>query len=132
VEDPDHHLDGSRLIVDSDVDPAVIDPAVATPVADNQECRGLLPSLVAARTLSGAEGREESDRKISLRPFERLAHLLHDVFARQEVSLACVIPADEMAGPWKAFLPGIRGRPAVRIHDARLPLCGFLIGLHET
>src|SRR5207253_4782244 len=52
--------------------------------------------------------------------------------ARQEVSLACVIPADEMAGPWKAFLPGIRGRPAVRIHDARLPLCGFLIGLHET
>src|SRR5439155_714376 len=44
----------------------------------------------------------------------------------------CVIPADEMAGPWEAFLPGVGGRPAARIHDAGLPLRGFLIGLHDT
>src|SRR5438132_3203711 len=132
IEYPDQLLDRFGMIVDPDVDPAVIETAVATTLADHQECRGLLPSLVAARTLSGAEGPEKSDRKISLRPFERFAHLLHDVFAREEVSLAGVIPADEMAGPWEAFPPGVRGRPAARVHDAGLPLRGFLVGLHET
>jgi len=119
-------LDTGILDAQAEVD------TLAAARADDEESRGLLPSLVASRTLPGAEGREESDRKISLRPFERLAHLLHDVFAREEVSLACVVPADEMAGPRKALLPGVRGRPAARVHDSGLPLCAFLIGLHET
>src|SRR5439155_399875 len=56
IEDPHHLLDRFRMIVDSDVDPAVIEPAVATTLADHQECRGLLPSLVAARTPARAKG----------------------------------------------------------------------------
>src|SRR5712691_3928467 len=132
VEDPDQLLDRFRMVVDSDVDPAVIEAAIAATVADDEESRRLLTSFVTARPLPGAQGREEPDRKIPLRHFECMAHPFHDVRAREEVSLACVIPADEVAGPWKALLPGVRGGPTSCVHDAGLPLRGFLVGLHET
>jgi len=50
------------VIIDSNVDPSVVETAVAASFADDEECRALLAALVAARSLAGAHCGEESYR----------------------------------------------------------------------
>src|SRR5436853_1349526 len=60
-EDPIQFRDGSRVVVDADVDPAVVESAVPALVADDEEGGGLLSAAIASRSLAGIEGREEPD-----------------------------------------------------------------------
>src|SRR2546422_6467638 len=62
VENPDEFLDATWVIIYSNVDPPVVEAAVAAPLADDEECRALLAALVAARSLAGAQCGEESYR----------------------------------------------------------------------
>ena len=131
-EDPIQFRDGSRVVVDADVDPAVVESAVPALVADDEEGGGLLSAAIASRSLAGIEGREEPDRQIALGRFEGGAHGLDDLLSREDVPLAREVPPHEVAGPGKAFLPRVRGGPPACIDDARLALRGLLVRLHES
>src|SRR5881296_4441803 len=65
IEDPDELLDRGRMIVDADVDPAVVEAPIAPGLADDEEGRALLASFVASGALSRAERREETHREVA-------------------------------------------------------------------
>src|SRR6267143_5030301 len=131
-EDPVQLLDRPRMVVDPDVDPAVVEAPVPAAVPDHEEGRRLLPAAIASRRLPGAEGREEANRQVALGRFERMAHRLDDVLAREQIALGRKVLPDKMARPRKALLPRVRGGPPARIDDARLAFRRFLVGLREA
>ena len=90
------------------------------------------PLAEYARNASSGESREQPNRKVALRPLECPAHLLDHVGAGEQISLAGVMLADDMARPVEAFLPGVGGGPTARVDEAHLAPGGLLVGLHEA
>src|SRR5207244_945782 len=71
VENADELLDRGRMIVDANVDPAVVEAPITPGLADDEEGRALLASFVASGALSRPEPREEPHRGVALRHLER-------------------------------------------------------------
>src|SRR3989454_3396315 len=122
IEDPDELLDRGRMIVDADVDPAVVDARISTAVTDHEHRRALLAPLVSAGSLPGAQRRQETDGEVALCHLERPGQRLQDVLARKDVPLGREIPSDDVPRPREAFFPGIRRGAASRVDDAELAL----------
>lgn len=59
--------DGLGMVVDAEVDVAVVCAAVAPAIADDEECGGLLAAFVATGGLACGEGVDEADGEISVR-----------------------------------------------------------------
>ena len=58
--------DGLRVIVDAEVDVAVVCAAVAPAIADDEECGGLLAAFVATGGLACGEGVDERTARFPL------------------------------------------------------------------
>src|SRR5438093_1400942 len=132
VEHPDDLFDRRRVVVHTDVDPSIIESPVSAAVAHDQERGRLLPTFVAPGPLARGESREQPDRKVALRPLECPAHLLDHVGAGEQISLAGVMLADDMARPVEAFLPGVGGGPTASVDEAHLAPGGLFVGFHEA
>src|SRR2546426_6671058 len=77
VEDSDELLDRLRVVVHAEVDPPVVEPAIASLLPHDEEGRGLLPAAVPARLLPRGEGREEPHGEVALRRLVRAGHPPH-------------------------------------------------------
>src|SRR6267143_1357789 len=127
VEDPEELVDRPRVVVDPEVDPSVVEPAVSARLPDDEEGRGLLTAAVPARVLPRDEGREKLHGEVPDRGLERTGHPRHDPFPRQDVPLAGVPAAHDVARPRVALVSRVRGGPSPRVHDPNLTLCAFLV-----
>ena len=115
-------LDGTRVIVDAQVDPTVVPFEIAPFGADHDERRGLHPAAVPAFPLAGGEGREEPLGKIPRGRRERSRHPPNDLRSVQDVPLARETRPDLVPRPRWATLPRERGRPPSGVDDPELPL----------
>ena len=95
------------MVVDANVNPSIVETAVAAAFADNEERGGLLPTFVAPGALACTECGKESDRKVALGYLERTRDRFDDGLAGEDVALAREILAHEMAGPGETFLPRV-------------------------
>ena len=119
------------MIVDPQVDPAVVAAAVAGPFADDEERCGLPPAPVAARVVGRSQARDE---ELGERPPAREIRIdegVDDTGPGQDVALCRVSVARAVPGPCEAAPAGVGGRHALRIHDAGLTLLPEGVGPHQ-
>ena len=88
-------VDGLRVIVDAEVDVAVVCAAVAPAIADDEECGGLLAAFVATGSLACGEGVDEADGEVFVRDEEGFRHGIDDFGAGEDVALDGVVFAGE-------------------------------------
>src|SRR5438309_251026 len=140
--------DGVGVVVDADVDVAIVAAQVARVGADHEHRRRLHPPLVPAAGLAGGEGGHQPVAGRARGPQVRVRHVLHrlvghhDVRLRGEAAAHDHLPLsrrDEVAprrerapaGPVEARVPRPARGVAVRVHHADLPLRATRVAAHH-
>jgi len=119
------------MIVDPQVDVAVVEAGVTAARFCDIQCGALLPASVAAGGLSGTQRRDESIGEVPLRLLERARKAIHDAFACENVPLRGVVRARDAARPIHASRAGERRRTSGRVDDAELSLVSMVVGVGE-
>src|SRR5438445_4211118 len=140
--------DGVGVVVDADVDVAIVAAQVARVGADHEQRRRLHPPLVPAAGLAGGEGGHQPVGERARGPQVRVRHVLHRLVGHHDVRLRGeaaahdhlplsrrddVAPRRERApaGPVEARVPRPARGVAVRVHHADLPLRATRVAAHH-
>ena len=137
VDQPGQLVDRVGVVVDAQVDGDVVVPAVAGPVAYDEQCRRLAPAAVTSRVVAGGQRREQAALDgLCLGRDPRALHRLHHVGTGEDVALDRVAAALAAApgrptGPGEALGAGPRRGVAVGVDDAHLPVLAALVLLDQ-
>ena len=131
VEDPAELADRVGMVVDPEVDPAIVAAAVAGTLAHDEEGRGLAAAPVAPGGVGGGQAGHEQLGERPAAGQVRLGERVDDTGPRQDVALGRVPVARPAPGPREAAPAGMGGRSAMRIDDARLALLPERVGPDE-
>ena len=137
VDEPGELRDRVGVVVDAQVDGDVVVPAVARPVAHDEQCRRLATAAVTSRVVAGGQRREQAslDGLVLGRdpcPLHRLHHLgTGEDVALDRVAAALAAAPGRPAGPGEALGAGPRRGVAVGVDDAHLPVLASLVLLDQ-
>ena len=123
-------VDRRLVIVDAEVDEDVGEAGVAAVALDDDQRRGLLAALVAARRLRRRERLDQALGERSAR-LERLRERVDGVAGDEDVPLRGVAVAGAPAGPVEAGGAGVGRTATLRVDDAELPLVAAVVGLGQ-
>ena len=134
-EEAGEFTDGFLVVVDAEVDVAIVVSAWTAFGADDEESGALLAALIAAGRLGGFEGADHPLGEFALTRgasfLEGGGHGGNDRLARKEVSLDGIVFADLVAGPRVAIAASVGGDTAHGIDHRDLAHGGTVIGLAE-
>ena len=119
------------MVVDPQVDPAVVATAVAACRTDDEEGRRLAPTGIAAGLIARREGRQQPVRQGSLRSLEGRQCVVDHSRPDEDVALDRHVLRRPTPGPGQAGRPRVGGRAAVGVHDAELTLGRGLVHFGE-
>ncbi len=120
------------MVIHAQVHEAVGMPRDAGFLTYHQQCRGLLPSGVAAGLLCGFEGSHEPlGEGDSGAVLEGRSHVRDDLRPDKNVALSGEVPARGGSCPWLALGAGVVRRSPFTVNDANLADLGLLIALQE-
>ncbi len=128
-------LDGPRVVVDPQVQPAVVVTAVATLGFDHQQGGRLLPAPVATRRLGRAQRLDQALLHGQAAVAGRLVgpgHLVHHGGTSQDVALAGIPLAHPVPGPLEAGLARVGCRPPLGVDHPQLAVIPLGVGLHQA
>ena len=125
---PDELVDGIRMVVNAQVDVAVVAPLVPAAVADDQQRRGLPSALVPARRVAGHERGQQPVAQVALGLGERAGELGHDGLPRKDVALRGEAVAGDASGPRHALQAGERRRMPGRVDEPHLAIFPAVVG----
>src|SRR5260370_983225 len=108
------------MIVHTEIDHAVIEPTVASLIADDQDSRRLFAPFITPCLFGGFKGGQESLCQRPLGFLECLSHVLHHGLTGQDIALTSIMLAHFSAGPRHAFGTGVRGGLSFGVNDADL------------
>jgi hypothetical protein len=106
IEEPGQFLDGSRVVVDAQVDVPVVVAAVPPARLDHQQRRRLLAATIASLQLGRVEGLEQPPGQRPGGGLERLGHGRHHSVGGHDVALAREPLAEDRRGELEDKLRG--------------------------
>ena len=125
-------VDRPLVVVHAQVDEDVGEAGVAAVPLDDEERGRLLAARVATGGLAGREGLEQSLGERARCGLEGLRERVDRGFGDEDVALRGVAVARAAAGPVEALRARVRGRAALGVHDADLPLVAPVVRLGQT
>ena len=115
------------MVVDAQIDPAIVCAPVPAAVADDEERRRLAAAPIATRAVGRRETRHEAFRERQRSGLERVGEGVDDGGTREDVALGREPIAYSPAGPRKAIGSGMTGAASVGIHDPNLALIAQVV-----
>src|SRR5829696_3426131 len=126
--DPDQLPYRLGMVVDAQVQKAIVIATVPATLLHDEQRRRLFPPRVSPSCLSGVQRSEEPLGEVPGSCLKGLRHRLYGLPPDEDVALGGVVLSRHTSGPLEALAPGEGRRAAPGVDDAQLPVLALVVG----
>src|SRR5215217_872024 len=128
LPDPDQFPYRLGMVVDAQVQKAIVIATVSATLLHDEQRRRLFPPRVSPSRLPGVQRRQETPGEVPGSCLKGLRHRLDGLPSDEDVALGGVVLSRHTPGPLEALAPGEGRRAAPGVNDAQLPVLALVVG----